>query len=960
MSRLRGTLVLLGVTLMFCFAVVAAPAYADGSAPAWAIGSASSPTNFAAGDQTGDDMYVLTVVDTGEGSATPGSRIEVRDALPGGLVASSISGEDLGNGQALSCSLTPTLGCGYEGFEVAPGDVLRIELGVKVGSGVGSSVVNSATVTGGGAVAGARTEDQTTISSAAAAFGISSFAAALSGTQAGAAVNVTAGFTLNQVVAGGETRPAAAVKEVVLSLPPGFVANPTVIPRCSLSDAEENACPASDAVGVAFTSSSSGTGGEPVQYSTLLYNAAPFRGEPGALVMMLPGGPVWLGLRAGPDGDYGLHVQAEDLPEVQALLGMTLTLWGDPGAYDGFGPGPDHVLAAGAPSFGSPGGPPARFLTAPGACGASSAGTLSADSWAAPSVFAEASSLLPALTGCERLAFAPALAVVPDVSEADEPSGYQVDLSFPQSEYPEGLASAEPRDAAVTLPEGAGISLPTVNGLQACSPVQVGLGSSAAAMCPEASKVGQAVVETPLSAIPLAGAVYVAEPSENPFAALFAIYIVAEEPISGVGVKLAGRLEPDPVTGRLTIALRELPQLPISGLEMHFFAGPRALLANPPTCGLATSTSEETPWSSNEPVSASSSFEINSGADGLACSDPQPFSPQLQVESTTDQAGAYDSLTLVLSRADREQELGTLTLQAPQAVAEMFTEVPPCGEPQATQGTCPEASKIGTAQITAGAGPIPYTFPGSVYLTGSYHGATQGLAIVVPFDAGPFVLDTAVIRASLQADLGTGQLRIESDPLPTILDGVPLRLRTLALQLDQGDFELDSDGCEQQAITGTITSTQGSSTPISADPFGAPTQCKSPQAETSGPAASDTPSSIANVTLRSKRIVTKKDGEATVELACTATGPCRGKLTLTVKTRTAGKRKHSKATTIGAAGFSIPAGKSTTVKIQLDPAGRTLLNADHGRLSASLTILKSSPAPVQTHSEDVRLVRQKR
>ena len=50
---------------------------------------------------------------------------------------------------------------------------------------------------------------------------------------------------------------------------------------------------------------------------------------------------------------------------------------------------------------------------------------------------------------------------------------------------------------------------------------------------------------------------------------------------------------------------------------------------------------------------------------------------------------------------------------------------------------------------------------------------------------------------------------------------------------------------------------------------------------------------------------------------------------------------------------------TTTVELHLDPAGRSLLSADRGRLSASLTILKSSPVSSQTCTGIVHLVEQK-
>ncbi len=57
--------------------------------------------------------------------------------------------------------------------------------------------------------------------------------------------------------------------------------------------------------------------------------------------------------------------------------------------------------------------------------------------------------------------------------------------------------------------------------------------------------------------------------------------------------------------------------------------------------------------------------------------------------------------------------------------------------------------------------------------------------------------------------------------------------------------------------------------------------------------------------------------------------------------------------------FSVPADKTATMKLTLNALGRALLSADHGRLSATLTVLKFLPVPSQTHTENVHLVREK-
>lgn len=960
MARGKTGVALAVVGLLLALGAGAATPSAYAGVEAWTISSASSPTYFRAGDETGDDTYVLTVVDNGVGSATSGSPIEITDTLPSGLTASGISGKDLGNGRALTCKLAPTLGCSYEGFEIAPGDVLQVKLAVKVAPGVASSVVNSATVTGGGAAVAAHAEDPTTISSTSPGFGISSFAVGWSGTQAGASVNLIAGFTLNQLVNGGETIPAADSKGVALKLPPGFVANTSTAPACSSVEAAKGACPADAAVGVAFASTASGEGGAPATYSSLVYNADPSPGELGALVLFLPNGPVRLGLTLRTNGDAELRLAADNLPQVDPLISMTLTLWGIPTADNG--PGPDHVIAGGGPSFGGPGGPAERFLTSAGACGgATPESTLSADSWATPSVFDEAASTSGALTGCNALPFDPSLRVASDIMEAETPSGYELDLGVPQSEDPEGLASAQLKEAVVTLPEGADLSLSAAGGLQACTEAQVALDSTTPSTCPDAAKVGRVVIRTPLLTHALEGAVYLAAPDENPFGSPLALYIVAEEALSGVRVKLAARLDPNPATGQLTIVLYELPQVSVSALEVHFFGGPRALLSTPAVCGTVTSMSELTPWSQDTGVLASSSFEIEQGLNGAPCAGSPAFSPAFQVgSSAAGEADAYRSLTLLVARAGGEEELGAIAIQAPAAVAQMFAGVPTCEEPQALQGTCSAASEVGTVTARVGLGYTAPDLSGDVYLTGPYGGGAQGLEIVLPVDPGPFELGTLVVRASAQIDPATRRLTIATDQLPSVVDGVPLHLGALRLQLDRSEFRISPDGCEPLTVTGTISSARGSSVTIATEPLGAPSSpCPPRLVPTPGASAGASPT--ATVSLVGTHIPARRNGRVAVELKCTGATTCHGRLILTVKRATSRRgKKRFKVITIGTAIFSTAAGVTAAVEFELNARGRALLRADHGRLNARLTILKTSPAPSQTHTEKVRLVRSAR
>jgi hypothetical protein len=171
---------------------------------------------------------------------------------------------------------------------------------------------------------------------------------------------------------------------------------------------------------------------------------------------------------------------------------------------------------------------------------------------------------------------------------------------------------------------------------------------------------------------------------------------------------------------------------------------------------------------------------------------------------------------LTFTRADGEQQLGGVSLKMPVGLLGRLAGIPLCGEPQAAQGTCDAASQIGTVSTDAGAGANPFSVTGGkVFTTGPYKGAPYGLSIVVPAVAGPFDLGTVVVRASISVDRHTAQLTISSDPLPTILDGIPLDLRTVHVSVDRPGFIFNPTNCNPMSLTGTLTGGAGGSEPVS-------------------------------------------------------------------------------------------------------------------------------------------------
>jgi uncharacterized repeat protein (TIGR01451 family) len=849
-----GAVVMLG-------AVAGASAHAAAPSAAWRISSVSQPTRFAPGSTGG--LYVVTVTNSGgvaaDGSTSP---IVVGDVLPAGFVATAITGNLAernvgGTGpheKQLSCVLT-TLECTESGV-VTPGGELLVY--VRVSAGAPGSVVNTASVSGGGAPK-ASTSETTSVTASPAGFGFQSFTASannpdgsLATQAAGHPYSATTTFDLNTVAVGG--RDVAAdhdVKDLAVNLPPGFVGDPSAVPQCPRavffqnlpevgSRREAERCPSDSQVGVATVTLSlgSGTTGETSRgevYLSPVFNVAPQAGEPADFGFVVPNPIVAVDVsikahvRTG--GDYGVTAVVSNISDLDHVLRSSVTLWGVPGdpshsAQRGERCNPLECEGAGQPFAGTV----KPFLTNPSDCSeqalSAPATTIEADSWQSPGVFVSAlPALSPAVTGCGALAFGPSIALAPDSTQADAPTGLGVDLQVPQTDSPNTLATPELKDATVTLPAGLSVSPSAADGLQACSNAQIALSSSAPGSCPLASQIATVKVTTPLLPNPLEGEVFVAQPGCSPCTNqdaadgnLFRLFLQARG--AGVVVKVAGTVSANPGTGRLTATFKNNPQLPFSDLKLQFKGGPRAPLATPQTCGVFTTTSDLVPWSAPETPDATpfSSFGVSWDGAGGACPASHPFAPSFTAGTVVPKAGAYSPFTLTLARADREQDLSQIQVRMPPGLLGTLSSVPLCGEPQAALGTCSQASRIGTTTVAAGPGSNPFYLSGAVYLTGPYNGAPFGLSVAVPAVAGPFNLGTVVVRAAITVDPLTAAVTATSGALPQIVDGVPVRLRTVNVTIDRPGFIFNPTNCSAQAITATIGSAQGATAGLSS-PF---------------------------------------------------------------------------------------------------------------------------------------------
>jgi hypothetical protein len=524
--------------------------------------------------------------------------------------------------------------------------------------------------------------------------------------------------------------------------------------------------------------------------------------------------------------------------------------------------------------------PEAPFLTLPTSCATNPASepvrvTMETDSWTRPGTFLGTEYAWMTEEGqplgfqaCGELPFAPALDVTPEQHVAATPTGLSVKVKVPQQTTLEAgkLGEADIRNTTVTLPEGVELSPSAANGLAACGEGPEGgyagigftgfakfggdgqeLGAETATFtptfrfkeqlvggehlppsCPDASKLGTARIKTPLLGHELEGSVYLASPApngelgRNPFDSLIALYIVAEDPVSGVLVKLAGEGHVDEGTLQISTTFKNAPPVPFEELTIDLFGGPRASVSTPSQCGAYATQGLFTPWSGTGPVSVlspSEDFAISAGVGGSPCPGVLPFAPGFVAGSANQQAGSFTNFNLELSHRDGDQALSGLTMHLPPGIAAMLSSVTLCADAQAAQSTCPASSEVGHATAIAGLGSEPYVQEGGrVFITGPYGGAPFGLEIVTPAKAGPFDLGFVTVRSKLFIDPNDASVTIVSDPLPTQIKGIPLQLKRVLVSVDRAGFQFNPTSCNPMSINGTITGDKGASASAS-QPF---------------------------------------------------------------------------------------------------------------------------------------------
>ena len=855
--------------LAFVLAMLAlflVPAAGHAAGPQLGVSVSHDPVQFIRGD-LGDGLAV-TVKNDGDEATT--GLIQLTVSLPPSLQVRSINSGSLNCPTAEAIRLGAAFTCSYSGSLGAEATLVQ-EFSVFVDTDAPQAVEVDAEVSGGSSAPASGSTVVEVIDRS--PFGVATFGAR-SIKESGADEKLSGGHpfaatTHFSIPTFSGLLPVEDVRDVFTDLPPGFLGAVSAVGSCPLATLSSgfifSLCPADSKVG---TITLRNTESEST-YS--LYNLVPEHGFPAEFGFTFANQSVvfYAKLRPRSEG-YGVEVIAQGVPRY-TYSNFDVELYGVPALRNGSGGPPIPFLSN--PVDCSNADPTTRLAIDSWQHPAKKRNDglldLSDPLWKTATV------VNPRVEGCSDPALVaqwnPDVTTIPVQEgpgpvQANQPAGLNVHLHFDQSNDPTDPANiAEPanydpkipqapelKTATVALPAGMAISPSGANGLGACSDQaslpqgdQVHYDTVNPVTCPNSSKVGTVTATSPLLAArngddevtgpePVSGDVYILTPHPGDLPAggegdgKYRLLIQIDNERYGLNVKLPGVAVANKDTGQLTATFTENPQLPVKDLHVEFFSGPRAALSTPKTCGTFTTTTDLEAWSAPGTPNAhpSSAFDVKAGPNGTPCVSSlgeRNFAPKLSAGTTDSKAGASAPFVMNISRGDSEQELSSLEVNLPPGLTAKLAGIPYCseaaiaaasgrsGKEEQASPSCPAASQVGSVTVGAGPGPSPYHAEGKAYLAGPYKGAPLSFAFITPAVAGPFDLGNVVVRAAAFVDPETAKVAVKTDPLPQILDGVPLGIRTIQAKIDRPGFTLNPTDCEAMALSAGFAGSNGGS-----------------------------------------------------------------------------------------------------------------------------------------------------
>jgi hypothetical protein len=627
-------------------------------------------------------------------------------------------------------------------------------------------------------------------------------------------------------------------KSITFNAPQGLFGNPSVLTPCSALDFALQQCPPNAEAGL-ITIHAEYEGTPNFLLGTApIYTVEPGSEEAARFAFYVPklNIPIAIPVTVRSASDYGLRFTVSGITQEVPLSEADLTFWGFPASpiHDQvrFGKGsPGHPAGCPEQADASCNPVPIRATVAnrpftgnPSVCSGQPLKTeLDVETYQRPTVLVHKDATYPAITGCEQQTFQPVAQARLTSGEADSASGLDLELTIPQAQTLAASPSAL-RAAELVFPEGLTINPDAADGQRACSDSDAGFGTEGPPHCSDNAKVGTVTLSSESLPGDLRGSIYLGEPVPGN---QYRLFILADG--YGIHVKLIGKLIPDPTTGRLRTEFANLPQLPLEKFSMHLFASDRGILATPTQCTVYAVDTHLYPWNPAQADQRSKfGLSVTSGPNGKACpAGTRPFNPKLEAGTSNSNAGSFSHFTLKLDREDGDQFLGDLGFTMPPGLLGSLRGISYCpeaaiaaaalksGREELANPSCPAASAVGTDNVAAGPGTHPFHAVGKMYMAGPLNGAPLSLVALTPALAGPYDYGVVVVRVALGVDPVDAHVTAISDAVPSIIGGIPLRLRSIQVNLDRDNFILNPTNCEPLSVGSKGIGDQGTVTEFS-------------------------------------------------------------------------------------------------------------------------------------------------
>jgi hypothetical protein len=664
---------------------------------------------------------------------------------------------------------------------------------------------------------------------------VDSFTTTSSDSQAGGHPDLTTEFELSSDPA----KPEVA-KNVVFNAPQGVFGNPNALTRCTAADFAVASCPVNSQAGlITIWAEHEGVPGK-LLGTAPIYDMVPQINETARFSFIVPTLeiPIAIPVEVRTAGDYGLRFSVAEITQLVPLQKVKFTLWGMPALSshnsERFAKG-SAGNPAGCPGLEAPDSscipvaqtvsiPVKPLINNPTQCtGQPLVTRLSVQSYQDPQNAGEAVSSYDAVEGCENVTFKPVLNASLSTNQADSASGLDLRFRVPQV-FGFTPTPSQIKDVIVTLPPGLTINPDAADGQWYCEDAQANFESEGPSECQDNAKIGTVRLGTPALDGTLVGSIYIGQPLPGDQYRLFMV-------LSGFGmnVKLVGSVQPDPQTGRLIARFENLPQVPFDDYDIHLFASDRGLMATPTHCTLYLVQAKMVPWNhrlANQVAEANLSIE--EGPSGKPCpGQVRPFNPRLVAGMSNPVAGGFSSFHLKLDRDDGDQFLGDLNFRLPPGFTGSLRGISYCpegaiagsvgklGRDEQASPSCPASSQIGTTNVAAGPGSHPFNAVGKMYLAGPLQGAPLSLVAITPALAGPYDYGNVVVRVALHIDPQTAQVSAASDRMPQIIGGIPIRMRSIQVNIDRERFTINPTNCSNLSVDSQGIGDQGSVTDFS-------------------------------------------------------------------------------------------------------------------------------------------------